>query len=80
MFICDWCKGLSAPGELLRQVVTEWRLKEYPMKELPPAVGSNVRRWSKAGSGYEAAVVKKSCAVCDKKNVEVPARVPAATV
>ena len=72
MFRCQFCGGLSAPGELLRTIVTEWRLKTYPSRELPPEIGSNVRRWSKGGEGYEAAVTKRSCAACDKKNVSVP--------
>ena len=72
MFKCDLHNGFSNPGEVLRLVVTKWRLKAYPAKELPPVFGSNTKRWSKVGEGFEADEVKKSCSSCDGKSAPIP--------
>ena len=74
MFKCDFHNGLSRPGELLRVVVTEWRAKTYPSQKLPPLPGTSNARWTNSGSGFEAAVTKKSCSACDAKDAPRPGR------
>lgn len=65
MFICEFNGGhQSGEGESEKLIVTEWRAKVYASKELPPLPGTNVRRWTKPGEGFEAAVVKKACPAC----------------
>ena len=75
MFHCHFCGGLSASGEPEKLVVTRWRLKTYEAKELPALPGTNSKRWSKAGVGYEAAEVKKSCGRCGVKSAPVPEKI-----
>lgn len=64
MFICDFGGHQSQDGEPVKLIVTEWRPKTYPSTELPPLPGTNTKRWTRAGEGYEAAVVKKACGTC----------------
>ncbi len=66
MFICDFgIDGHQAEeGQAEKLIVTEWRAKTYPAQELPPLPGTNMRRWTKPGEGFEAAVVKKACPTC----------------
>lgn len=64
MFICDFGGHQSQDGEAEKLIVVEWRPKTYESKELPPLPGTNVKRWTRPGKGYEAAVVKRACSTC----------------
>lgn len=64
MFICDFGTHQSEDGQAEKLIVTEWRPKVYASQELPALPGTNVRRWTNPGEGYEAAVVKKACPTC----------------
>jgi hypothetical protein len=75
MYICDFCNSNTEHGQAEKLVVTEWRLKTYASKKLPPLPGTSAPVWTKAGTGYEAAVVKRSCTSCDKKNAPIPSSV-----
>ena len=61
MFHCEAGNHQSEPRELKTEIVTEWRVKEYPAVELPKLFGDPHRRFSRGGVGYEAAVTISAC-------------------
>lgn len=61
MFHCQPGDHLSGRGDAKTVVVMEWRKKEYAAVELPRKFGDPSRRFSRSGSGYEAAVTVDCC-------------------
>lgn len=70
MFKCGSCQKQTEPGEPLRPIVTEWRVKDYPPIKLPKILGDISTRFSMSGRGYEAAVIKNTCVTCVEAGVK----------
>jgi len=80
MFNCDYCRAVSNSGDQERQVVVEWRVKDYPAALLPAKFGETFRRSGRPGTGYETVAIKRACPRCVEAGLAVPASVPAAVL